>query len=328
MNKKQTIVLWIAVVIIVVIGLFPSSRIAPGQVFKKINPVPDYYKMLIYWVITIVVSSAAIYTLRNKKMKGVDIMAEDKMEAKANEDLVTTKTVIKWFEKTQLLISEKSKDNNSLTLKLCAVSIPIMKTYSCSIALLADKGFYLPSQALLRVVSEFFIKFVWFLNSDTEAELKGKLHRWEKSTGIEKVKTIKNLLKSKDISNTEEVNKLKKSLEQATKAVETNLHKEMPNITGENGLFQQTSNVFGSDVSAFLYRQFCSAVHIDSSILRGLMQGDGDDLIISDDIVGNLDDVKKRCLNFAYMFLMVVYKKVGLDISEVELEYNNLIRNQ
>jgi len=236
-----------------------------------------------------------------------------------------TKTIIKWFDETQRGIAERSSTDKSFTLSFCAIILPIMKTYCCATGLLVDKGFSLPTSALLRAISEFFIKSLWCLNSKDENELKERTHRWEKSTAEKKLQLLKNLLESKDVLNTKELEKLKDEKTKTEKDLASNLYKGMPPVTGNGSLFEQNSNVFGTDVSAILYSQFCSSVHVDTSILRGLMKWEGSGLVISDDLGENLGDVRTRCLNFAYMFLMVVYKKLGLIIQPMENEYNHIM---
>jgi len=232
-----------------------------------------------------------------------------------------TKTTVGWFETAQQQIVERSRTDTSYTFSFCAICVPIMKTYCCAAALLVDKGFSLPVTVLLRTISEFFIKILWYLNSRDEKELKESNHRWEKCAAQKKLKLLNDLLESRDVLSPNELTKLEQKKKETEKELASNSMKGMPNITGKDGLFEQNANVFGAQVSGVLYGQFCSSVHVDTSIMAGLMSYEGSTLVISNDLGESIGDVRNRCLNFAFMFLMIVYKKLGLEIGEIEKDY-------
>jgi len=207
------------------------------------------------------------------------------------------KTINRWFQQRQELISKASIHDKSFTLSFCAVSVPIMKTYCSAAGLLLDKDFKLPTIPLLRAISEFFIKFIWCVNTEDENEVKKRAARWEKSTATEKLKLLNSLLANSSILASEELPKLRKIKADTQKNLDSNKNKLMPKVTGAGSLFEQCLNVFGADVSGILYRQFCGAVHIDTSILRGLMGAGVDDsgnLVLQDDISEGITDLKKK----------------------------------
>ncbi|MFA5292644.1 MAG: DUF5677 domain-containing protein [Phycisphaerae bacterium] len=233
------------------------------------------------------------------------------------------KAINKWFEGTQKLITEVSSRDKSHSLLFCAFAITVMKTYCRAAVLLLDEGFKLPAMALIRVISEFFIKFLWCVVSpDDENEIHNRLRRWDRNAGNEKINLYNGLLELEEgVLNKEDLKKIKKLKEQLERTVKGyNAKKERLRITGKGGLFESTSNIFGGNVSAILYSQYCPAVHIDPLILSSLKQGE-----INDDTNENLGDLKMRCLNFAYMFLLSVHVKKNWGKEAIEQEYNSLI---
>ena len=128
-----------------------------------------------------------------------------------------TKTIIGWFETTQKRIAKLSGTDTTYTLSFCAKCVPIMKTYCCAAALLVDKGFRLPVTALLRTISEFFIKVLWCLNSRDEKELKERSRRWEKTTAQKRLKLLNDLLRTKDVLSPDDIRKLKENKKETEK---------------------------------------------------------------------------------------------------------------
>ncbi|RKY06401.1 MAG: hypothetical protein DRP56_07485 [Planctomycetota bacterium] len=233
----------------------------------------------------------------------------------------------KWFESTQVLITDASSNDKSFKLRFDAIAEQIMKKYCLATALLFDEGFKLPAMALMRIVSEFFVKYLWCINTDKEDEICNRLQRWDKTSGKKKLKLYDGLLGLEaGVLKKEDLEKLAELKEKVEKNLNDNAEKEMPPVTGRSGLFESTSKVFGTNVGLLLYSQYCSAVHIDTSILSDLiLESDGLNLSVNEDINENMKELKKRCLNFAYMFLLVVHKKNNWSIEQVKQEYESLI---
>jgi len=229
-----------------------------------------------------------------------------------------SKILIRWFEDVKQQISEKSSKNKTFTFSFCSVSLPIMQIYCSASGFLLDNNYKLPAIALFRTISDFFIKFIWCINTDNEDETRKKMYRWEKTSANEKLRLIDNLLISSEELKPSDVKKLNKFKITVKNNVKNNPHKAMPAVTGKGSIFEQTSNVFGADVSALLYRQFCSAVHIDTSIFRGLMNNKQGTFIIRDDIDEGINELKKRCLNFAYMYFVILNKKMSIDMITIK----------
>ncbi len=231
----------------------------------------------------------------------------------------------RWFENVKQQVSEESVKNKSLTFSFCSVSLPVMQIYCSASGFLLDNDYKLPATALFRIISDFFIKFLWCLNTDNEDETRKRIRRWEKTSANKKLRLIDNLLKSSRVLKPSDVNKLNKFKITVKQDDENNPHKAMPAVTGKDSIFEQTSNVFGVDVSALLYGQYCSAVHTDTSIFRGLMNNKQGNLIIRADIDEDINELKKRCLNFAYMYFVILNKKMSIDMITIKEDYENAI---
>ncbi len=236
-----------------------------------------------------------------------------------------SKLINRWFKNVKQQVTEKSAKNTTFTFTSCSVSLPVMQIYCSASGFLLDNNYKLPAVALLRIISEFFIKFLWCMNTNNEDETRKRLHRWEKTTANEKLRLLDNLLKYSKKLKPFDVNKLKKQKVRVKQEAKNNPQKAMPTVTGNGGIFEQTSNVFGADVSALLYGQFCTAVHTDTSILCGLMNNEQGALIIRDDIDEGINELKKNCLNFAYMFFEILNKKTYIDIVTIKEDYENAI---
>jgi len=235
------------------------------------------------------------------------------------------KAINKWFEDTQKLRAEVSSRDKSHSLLFCAFAIPVMKTYCRAAVLLLDEGFKLPAMALIRVISEFFIKFLWCVVIPVdENEIRNRLLRWEKTASSKKLNLYNDLLKLKEgVLNKEDLEKTKKSKEELEITDKGNTAEKMPKV---RDIFESTSKIFGGNVSAFLYSQFHPAVHIDTLILSELKQeGAGQGWGINDDINENLGDLKTTCLKLAYMFLFSVHTKKHWGMEAIEKEYNSII---
>jgi hypothetical protein len=236
-----------------------------------------------------------------------------------------SKIINLWFEDVKQQVSEKSVNNKTLSFSLCSVSLPVMQIYCSASGFLLDNDYNLPATALFRIMSDIFIKFLWCLNTDNEDETRKRMYRWEKTSAKEKLRLLDNLLKSSRVLEPSDVNKLNEFKIKVEQDDENNPHKAMPAVTGKGGIFEQTSNVFGADVSALLYRQYCSAVHIDTSIFRGLMNNKQGNLIIRGDIDEDVNELKKRCLNFVYMYFVILNRKTSIDITTIKEDYENAI---
>jgi len=98
----------------------------------------------------------------------------------------------------------------------------------------------------------------------------------------------------------------------------------MPNVTGSGSLFEDVATLFGANVSSFLYGQYSNAIHIPTSILMGFVKSDNQNFFIKDDVDESSEQLGKICLNFAYMFLKVLYYRYKWDMNTIQKEYEDI----
>jgi len=233
-------------------------------------------------------------------------------------------TVNRWFENAQNRMVQISQSDNNFTTSFCSVAISVMKTYCSAIGFLIDNEFRLPAMALLRVISEFFVKFLWCIKPRNDVEVRNRFHSWENTTAEKKLNLFDGILKSKVGLNEQELTRINQLKDEALK-IKNSKRDRMPKITGKGSLFEEVSSFFGTDVSAPLYRQYCATAHIDTSVLSGFLVPTDKGIGIKSDLDENLAMLKDRCLNFAYMFLIVLYKMYGWDIENIKNEYEGTI---
>lgn len=80
MNKKQTTVLWVGILIFVLIGLFPPLKSRSPKPISRTNMPQiitvfdsdskvDVNQLFVYWSIIVVLTGGLIYTLKDKKTR-------------------------------------------------------------------------------------------------------------------------------------------------------------------------------------------------------------------------------------------------------------------
>lgn len=237
-------------------------------------------------------------------------------------------TINAWFDATQREIMVVSNTDKTFTTSFCCVAIAVMKLYCRATGHLIDNNFRLPAMALLRVISEFFIKFLWCTMMDNkilaDAEVKQRIARWEKTSGQKQIKLIDDFLKLNNVFSDEQLQKLKGTRDSTDANISSNTQPGMPNVTGNGSLFEDVAAIFGANVSGFLYGQYSSAIHIPTSILTGFIVSNNQGLFIRDDAEESTEQLGKICLNFAYMFLKAIYNWYGWDIVSIQSEYEKI----
>jgi len=203
----------------------------------------------------------------------------------------------------------------------------VFYNYHNATIILIKHGCTLPAMGLIRINSELCIKFLWCLHGTTNhQEVKDRIQSWVKSSGNKKKKLFEDFLVSGKISDkTKELfQNLKDNVKKQIDAIPQRI-KEMPNITGNGGLFEQTSGVFGDDVSAQLYGQFCPAVHIDTTVIAQCIEREGHILRYKGDLDYNQNDLFSYCVTQLYMFIKILYKFYHWDDNQIEQQYQKFI---
>lgn len=235
-------------------------------------------------------------------------------------------TINKWFAEAQERLVQVD-DDPTIDTYFRSIFGVLSNYCPATILLIKKRRSRLPAMALMRVMSELFIKFLWCVHGTTNhQEVKDRIQRWVKSSGKKKINLLEDLLASKRIlgetrkSFKEQIKKAKKEIGNIPSST-----KEMPDITGNGGLFDQVSKVFNDNVTALLYGQFLPAVHIDTSVLAQCIKRDGHMLIYKGDVDYSLDDLLNHCLSQAYMFVKILYVFYRWDYNQIEQEYFKLI---
>lgn len=234
-------------------------------------------------------------------------------------------TINRWFGELQNKLAQV-EDDPAIDSYFRSIFAVLYNYHNATIILLRS-DFRLPAMALIRIISELFIKFLWCLHGTTNhQEVKDRIQRWVKSSGNKKKKLFEDFLVSGKTSD--ETKKIFKNLKDNAKkqidAISPGI-KEMPNITGDGGLFEQISDVFGDDVSAQLYGQFCPAVHIDTTVIAQCIEREGHILRYKGDLDCNQNDLFSYCVTQVYMFLKIFYKFYHWDYNQIEQQYKKLI---
>jgi len=94
-------------------------------------------------------------------------------------------TINKWFRELQKKLTQVEDDPeiDSYFRSIYAV----FNNYHNATIILLKNDFRLPAMALIRIISELFIKFLWCLHGTTNhQEVKDRIQRWVQSSGNKK----------------------------------------------------------------------------------------------------------------------------------------------
>ena len=235
------------------------------------------------------------------------------------------KIINRWFDETQNNLT-KTKDSSDMIDGLCRTISSVFKTYcDATIRLLEHDPKVLPAMALLRIMSELIIKSLWCLNVTKNEEIKERIKRWEKAGVKKRKKFVKELLESEGSFDPATVDKFKQELAKLDEYLKDNIVDEMPKVTGPNGLFKETKNIFDRNICAQAYRQFNHAVHVDTLVLTWSTQRKANAIYYTGDLDENIESLKLHCLSFSYMVIKVVYVHYGWKSDQIEEEYQKAL---
>ena len=235
------------------------------------------------------------------------------------------KTINKWFEE----VFEKLIDleDEPFVDSYVRSTTRILFNYHIAAIYLIRKELRLPAMALLRIMTELVMKFIWcFYNTTNYQEVKLKFQRWAKTAGKRKIKLLNDFIETNRTSDEikskfiKDIQKIEDELSNFDNSV-----KCMPQMTGDGGLFDQLSIVFGGNISALTYSQFCKAIHIDTSVLACCIERNGSSLTYTGDLNIKLEDLFNHCLSNAYMFVKILHIFYKWDPCRIDNEYLNII---
>jgi hypothetical protein len=235
------------------------------------------------------------------------------------------KTIKKWFE--EVFDKLVDLDDEPFIDSYVRSTTSILFNYHIATIYLIRKELRLPAMALLRIMTEMVMKFIWcFYNTTNYQEVRLNFQRWAKTAGKRKIKLLNDFIesnrtldetKSKFIKDVQKIEDILSNFDNSVKC--------MPQMTGDGGLFDQLSAVFGGNISASSYSQFCQAIHIDTSVLACCIERNGSTLTYTGDLDFKLDDLLNHCLSNAYMFMKTLHIFYKWEPFRIENEYLHLI---
>lgn len=227
------------------------------------------------------------------------------------------KTINKWFEITKEQLDSLPNQQSEIE-GFCLGILHTVMIYLNGARLLQEKRLNFPAMALLRIVSDMVIKFLWCLQGVKDSGIETRIKRWEKRTFKEQKRLLSELKELVPDSIKKVFEKTINDLDKKT----NNQLREMPNT---RQLFKENSNLFLMDVYAQTYQQFNSAVHIDTDILKKVLMsplrkyGCSEDIQLTPQDTNNLKIFR---LSLLYMVLIMIYRYYSWDLTQVEKEYN------
>lgn len=230
------------------------------------------------------------------------------------------KTINNWFEKTKKQLDSLPNQQSEVE-GFCLGILHIVMVYLNGARLLQREGLNFPAMALLRVVSDVVIKFLWCLQGVKNSEIEMKIKRWEKKTFSEQKRLLSELRELVPDS-------IKKVFEKTINELDKKINKKLKEMPNTRQLFKENSNLFLADVYALAYQQFNSAVHMDSDVLKKILMsplrksGCKKDIHLTTQDSNNLIIYR---LSLMYMILIMMYKHYSWDSTSIEKEYNQAV---
>jgi hypothetical protein len=226
----------------------------------------------------------------------------------------------KWFKETESKLAQT--DNEDVVFHVCRSMFAVFKKYCDAILLLAN-DFRMPTKALLRIINDFCITFVWWLQGKTLAEIENRICRSE-CTCYEREKKI---YEKAVTSNSQE---LKKFAEEQLKCLGKQRHKLKVKQPAPDMLemLKKISDLFDKPdaVYAKMVMQFHKAVHLDYSVLGWSATGGKYGLFqFEEDLAGDGENLKLCCLAVFYWFIETIYNHYNWSFKEIKDEMQGII---
>ena len=231
-------------------------------------------------------------------------------------------TINRWFEETADSINAKDNTNSPVD-ALCFSVVPLAHNYCNAVLILLKNNKKLPAMALLRVLGELSLRFLWCLYKDNPAKesIDVRIERWKKHTFKEGVKRLNKLLLC---ANPEDSQHLQDQIAFLKKEIETIGHQHLPEKSFYNSL-DELPELYKKELYPRLYNNFNQAIHPDLKVFTDLMKQVGNKRIFSDDIdeVG-IKSLKKHCATRAFLILSFVRLHYDLDYEGLKSEYSEI----
>lgn len=241
------------------------------------------------------------------------------------------KTINGWFEKTFQNI-QNNRLRYGLDKLMVGVFLITRKYIRATITLLRDNHIA-PSGALLRILCELYVKFLWCLNVPgglAEKERNQKIYenfrRWDFSRIREQKRLLEKLLPSARGNFVKEIqNSLGKAYKEIAKCKSQHL-KCMPDTKGIFRILSKNlrNKEWETIVYPKVYQNFSSFVHLDTKVFRELIKYEEGHYTCYDDLNVGKYDLLLYCASIACDVNQMVNRHYNWDTLQIQKEYGTL----
>jgi len=234
------------------------------------------------------------------------------------------KTIEKWFEETAVQIETYVKTDTIIDMVAVSV-LKAAENYCNGILLLLNKNHKMPAKALLRVLCELTVKFLWCMLIPEEYEknpndvIEEKIRRWGKYSLLETSKTLKAFRNAGTENFKSELEGKIKKLEESTKSFKVDA---MPPLSQ---IWEQLPEPWKSEIKPMFYLRFNNAVHLDIKSLGDLIVREKNKLFCLDDSKEDIQDLIDSCLAFAFDINYLVRTHYDWNIEGMKKERKTLL---
>ena len=232
------------------------------------------------------------------------------------------KTISKWFRETADKMNAVSKPNEP-AYDLCSNVLPLSHNYCDAVMLLLNDGKKLPAMALIRVMAELTLRFIWCLYPNKQGEdVNTRIRRWLKESYIKAKQNLEKILPSADRGKREEIEAAIKRLNDDIAQIPYHsagpLYNSLEDLAASNCGDWDWEN----DIYPLLYTFFNQAIHPDLLVLSKLVKQNGDKRVyLADYDAMDIPELKICCMNCAFNIVAATRVVYEWDYQGIKKEY-------
>ncbi len=240
-------------------------------------------------------------------------------------------TTRKWFRVTADKIAAESKPGKA-AYDLCSNVIPLAHNYCDSVLLLLNNKKKLPAMALIRVLAELTLRFIWCLSLNKQNEsVDTRIVRWLKESYIQAKRNLEKKLSSADgeKKNVIEANvqRLKDAIAQIQCEPAGPLYNSLEDLAVSNCDNLEKTLTWKNDIYPLLYTFFNQGIHLDLLVLSKCVRQNGNVRIFFEDYDAmDIDELKIYCMSCVYNIVAGTYIVYEWDYQGIKKEYLNIKR--
>lgn len=226
-------------------------------------------------------------------------------------------TINKWFEETAAQIETHVKTDSVIDMS-CVSILKTTKNYCNATLLLLSKGHKMPAKALLRVLCELTVKFLWCMfipdenKQDPDNVIYEKFRRWAKHSLLETSKTLRGFRNAGTEDFKNEVEGMIGKLEKNAGSIELSAMPPLGQMWG------QLPEPWKGKIKPMFYLRFNNAVHLDMKSLRDLIVREEDKLFCVDDSEENVQDLAECCIAFAFDVNFLIRRHYDWSVDQMD----------